>query len=371
MRRARSSLRYEATLARTSPVSQASTTVSGGARRTDRTPWALIRIVFALFVAAIPFEGLDLGLGSISPSRLMGWVLFALALLQPTICFRRPRAAVWCFVVFIAVFGVLGLLRGSVYLDEAKSRIFLLAQMLALTLIASNLLRYRQIFLGTLHTFVGACVLLSVLQLWGVTSAAYSGQRETAFEEDPNNVAAILALGLVAAVGVGYGRSGAGRFTQAVAWVCFGTIGLGVVRTGSRGPFVALAVGIAILVLRRGSAWIRVRNMFIVVAGLSVLIAMASSSETARQRWELTYEKGSLAGREKIYPVAWRMFLERPVLGWGVGTNLLQLGHRLGEGGERDTHNVYLWVLTEDGLIGGIPVLRRDASVRRRRVAGS
>jgi O-antigen ligase len=71
-------------------------------------------------------------------------------------------------------------------------------------------------------------------------------------------------------------------------------------------------------------------------------------------RWEHTLFKGDLAKRDKIMPRAWDMFLEKPLLGWGPVSNLVELGSREGMP-SRDTHNVYLWVLTETGLLGAIP----------------
>ena len=48
------------------------------------------------------------------------------------------------------------------------------------------------------------------------------------------------------------------------------------------------------------------------------------------------------------------MFLDRPIMGWGHEVNTIELGLRLGDR-PRDTHNTYLWVLTEEGLAGGLP----------------
>ena len=109
------------------------------------------------------------------------------------------------------------------------------------------------------------------------------------------------------------------------------------------------------LVMAQGSAWVRARNAFVAAAGMAVLLAMISASEMARTRWELTLEQGNMAGREVIFPAAWFMFLDRPILGWGAQASVYELGKRLGEYHTRDTHNLYLWVLTEDGLLGFIP----------------
>jgi O-antigen ligase len=313
-------------------------------------PALLVRLGFILFVASIPFETVHLGLGTASLSRMLGWIFIVLALLQPAVCFRKPPAAFWWFAAFLAVFLVNRRLQGTPYEGGART----LPQMLVLLWVASNLLRYRGVFLSTLNMLVVSCVVFSLLQLGGVSSSGLAG-RETALEEDPNSAGAVLTLGLVAVVGIAYGRRRSGRLTKVVALLCFGVIGLGVVRTGSRGALVSLAAGIGVLVLQEGSIGLRVRNAVLVATGLVVLIVMSLTWEVSRKRWEATVEQGSMAGRERIYPVAWKMFLDRPVFGWGPGMNIHRLGVRLAERRDLDTHNLYLWVLTEDGLAGSIP----------------
>jgi O-antigen ligase len=61
-----------------------------------------------------------------------------------------------------------------------------------------------------------------------------------------------------------------------------------------------------------------------------------------------------MAGREEIYAAAMDMIAVRPLLGWGPVRNLYELGPRVGWE-RRDTHNLYLWLLTEAGFIGSAP----------------
>ena len=76
-------------------------------------------------------------------------------------------------------------------------------------------------------------------------------------------------------------------------------------------------------------------------------------------RIEATLDKGSLAKREAIFPEAWGMFVESPVIGWGPVNNMEELGTRVGEPDHprRDTHNIFLELLTATGLLGAIPFL--------------
>jgi len=76
--------------------------------------------------------------------------------------------------------------------------------------------------------------------------------------------------------------------------------------------------------------------------------------EAVRERWEKTCLEGDLSGRDEIWPKAWAMFEESPLIGWAPVYHYYELGSRLGEL-SRGTHNLYFWVLIETGLWGALP----------------
>ena len=72
-----------------------------------------------------------------------------------------------------------------------------------------------------------------------------------------------------------------------------------------------------------------------------------------------------MSGRENIFPTAWGMFKEKPFIGWGPIDNKYELGRRLqimygdrvSPDGSKDTHNMFLEILTSTGLFGAVPLL--------------
>jgi O-antigen ligase len=333
------------------PQASPTTRLASPSVRSVRSPNAIISVGFAIFVTSIPFETV-LGLETLSLSRVIGTAFFLLAIsVQPEVCFRRPPLAFWFFLLFYAVFLVNGFFRGSL---KGVGAITLL-QLLVLLWIASNLLRYEKVFELTLVMFGLSCFALSLLQLAGRTGKVIAQDRVTAFDEDPNSLGAVLALGLLAVLCVSYGRRvRRGRVLKMAAWICLAVIAAAVVRTGSRGASLALACGVGVLMLTKGSSWLKFRNFLIAATVLAALVVMVASNEVARRRWLYSVENQSMAGRERIYPAAFRMFLEKPLIGWAAGNQIEELGSRTGSP-RRDTHNLYLAVLIEDGLAGAIP----------------
>ena len=74
--------------------------------RMPNSPMRLIRYAYYAFVFSIPFDAADIGIGSGlgALSRLLGFMCVMVALLQPSLCFRLPPKAFWCFAGYLYIF---------------------------------------------------------------------------------------------------------------------------------------------------------------------------------------------------------------------------------------------------------------------------
>jgi O-antigen ligase len=112
------------------------------------------------------------------------------------------------------------------------------------------------------------------------------------------------------------------------------------------------------LVLRRGSIMVKVLNGVGLVVLLGIFLLVAMQSDVMRARFEETIEEGDLARRERIYPTAFEMFQEKPLLGWGPIASTYELGMRLGHPEEetKNPHNLILFGLVSTGIVGSLPL---------------
>jgi O-antigen ligase len=336
---------------------------AAGARRTrdESEPASVVAWLFYAFVFSLPFE--TVGEGFFEPPTIVGGLLLASTLLQPGLFLRWPPAGFWCFIVYFYLFATLGVLEPARYRADLWRSVALLAQLTTLCWIAYCLMRDRRVAERALLALAAACALLALLQVTGLASRATDVgarvERVTAFGFHPNNLARILTLGLLALVGLTYGR--ARSFFQPVflAWPAVGLVGVALIQTGSRGGLLALGVGLTTLVLRGGSWRTKLLNALgLLVVGAFFAVA-ASQSEIMRERFERTVEEGDLARREQIYPSAWAMFRERPLAGWGPVASTHELGSRLGHPEEdtKNPHNLILYALVSSGVAGSLPLL--------------
>ncbi len=337
-----------------------------------------IRYAFYLFVLAMPFETASTETVSIIGSipMILGLILTAAALLQPRVCFNTPPVAYWCFVGYFVLCLALGATQNLDYRGPVFTKLLTLAQMLLLMWICFNLFRYPEICRNSLLLFVAACAILSVLQVFGVGTVQVAQGRSSLFGDNANTVGTTLSLGLIALVGLTYGRIKVERRITLFAWTVFPIIGTAMVMTGSRGALIALVLGIALLVIRDGTWRTKLKIGSIAVLAIGFLVFAALSDDAMRTRLERSFYQGDTAGRDKIHGHAWVMIFEKPMLGWGPVYNVVELGSRLGRS-VRDPHSLYLSVLTEAGVLGsvlffsGLGLLVKAAWQARLRIEGA
>lgn len=318
-----------------------------------------VRWAFYAFVFSILFEAAPVGV-PVELTKLTGGALILASLLQPHICFRFPPAAVWCFVAYFNIAVVTLILQGGIH-DGTGSRLFVLAQLIFLFWISHNLMRHDRVAREAVLALAASCVVLAALRLLGLTTTTVEAQgrssRLSVFGLDPNQLAGFLAVGMIALIGLAYGVEKSLLRPRFLAWPLVALVAVPFVQTSSRGGLLALAAGLAISVLRRGDLSSRLRTLLIVLIGMGFFGWVTLRSDTLRRRFETTVQTGNLTGRELIYPAAWQMFREKPLLGWGPMRNSVELGDRLRlpHYERMDPHNLVLYVLTATGLVGAIP----------------
>jgi len=192
-----------------------------------------------------------------------------------------------------------------------------------------------------------------------VHSVQTGGQRLSAMGQNSNHAAMILGAGLIALVGLTYGRYNRGWWRRLVGAPLTALLAVAVADTGSRGGILALGLGTMAFMVQGGTLGQRIRNMALTVLIIAAIGVAAFQSEVMRNRFMDTLETGTLTGRELIYPAVVGMIRDRPLFGWGPANNKYELGLRLDERvrRRRGTHNSVLEVLSATGVFATIPFL--------------
>ncbi len=320
----------------------------------------VVRWAFYLFICSLPFE---------YPPRTIPWevttitaaVFLLAALVQPRLLFARiPWAARW-FGLYLYAFLVAFALNSAEY-DEEVWRLFTLLLETALLMVAAaNVLREEDIRRTALRWLVVACVVRAGIQLAGISVSTHvewtGGERISALGQNANHSAMILTAGLLALLSLAYDRPIRGWRRGVLLWGPAAAITIAIVQNASRGAMVALGAGLVAFTFGGRTAGTRVRNALLATFAFIAIAFASYLSPTMRNRFADSASTGFMAGRERIFPVAWQMAVERPLAGWGPTRNKYELGSRLPEQHRprRDTHNLVLEVITSTGLLGLIP----------------
>ncbi|MBQ1047993.1 O-antigen ligase family protein [Micromonospora sp. C51] len=291
-------------------------------------------------------------IGSLLPARDIRVVTIAGALLVPMVLWvvvrgfpAVPKAAVLASVLALTVAVAVYLGPPSTEYGAQKAQTFFLLTVptAAVALLITN--RATLVTLAKVWVAIG-CV-LAVLALVG--EADSSGRATGWSNSNPIWLARAIGAPLVALLWLVYRRA-VGKSALAIGALLLA----GMYATGSRGPMVALMIGL-LLVVTMSAATVRLARAaavtLAVAAGLYLAVMLEVISTTSRIGAILVDFRGELeaSGRGELARATFGVIAEHP---WGVGfgnwvVHVPQPAHRY-------PHNLWLEMLAENGwLIGG------------------
>lgn len=315
--------------------------------------WSLYGFLFSL-----PFDAP--GRLPLELTTITGAVFLAATMLQPRLCYARRPTAFWWFMAYQYVYWTAYVLGGAEYTGDAVRSSLFYIQGLLIFCACFNLMQDERVARKVLLTLLAACALLAVMTVLGIGKfyETESG-RATVLGQNANRAARAFCVGVLIAIGLVFGRPRAALRPTWIAWPIAAFIGLAMIMGGSRGGLLALAVGLWAFSLARTTLGKRIRNIAVSLIAIGVATWGALQSPIMKERLRQATE-GNLAKREEIFPVAFQMFKDRPLIGYGPANHYV-LAVRLGLPPRlhmsRDTHNLFLEVLTAAGVLGAIPFM--------------
>ena len=163
---------------------------------------------------------------------------------------------------------------------------------------------------------------------------ALSGIRYTGFLPNPNSMGALLSCVIVPGIWMFFEKSRT-KFVIVVLAV----LGFMLLATGSRAALCQIFPAVILVVLlysRKPVMWI----FFVSVIGLLFLVATFFISDEIMQRFTST----STSGRVELWQEYWRIGMDNPVLGKGMGW--------IESADMMAPHNGFIFLFVESGLIG-------------------
>ncbi|HKC48595.1 MAG TPA: O-antigen ligase family protein [Gemmatimonadales bacterium] len=319
-------------------------------------PSAILRWALYGFVFSLPFDAP--GRLPLELTTMTGALFLAVCLLQPGLCFGRRPGITWWFLGYTYVYWAAYVVGRAQYTGEAVRSTLFYIQALLIFIACFNLMRDPKIARNVMVVLAFGALVLAMMTILHIGTAKDSdSQRVTVFAQNANRAARVLLAGALAFVGLVVGRPRRALRPAWIAWPGFALIVLAIIMGGSRGGLVAFAAGLWMFSMTGPTIGVRMRNIAVTLVLLGGAAFAAYKSPLMQERIQLAAQ-GNLAKREVIFPAALAEFKARPLIGYGPA-NQYVLAIKLGLPPKlhttRDTHNLFLEVLTATGVLGTVP----------------
>jgi O-antigen ligase len=318
-------------------------------------------LTFLSFIDALPTSS------SLSPAKAVGFLLAAAWLARYASAERGERdlfadlpKLTWALVAFF-VWAMLSLLWAT-SISASTTTLVRYAPNILLIPIAYTAIRTRRDVMLVFGAIVlGAIIAASFSFLQPPDpNTIEEGGRATGTVGDPNELAALLLVGLTLSTGLVLGK-GRAPLLRLLAGFTIALCAGGIFLSLSRGGLIALGVVLVAGTFFAGRWRVALTVMLVTVAAGGVLYFTTLAPLPARER--ITTSNGG-SGRSDIWKLGLRMFRAHPITGVGAGNfSVVSADYALQPGtlvradlvfaeAPKITHNTYLQVLSEMGIPG-------------------
>jgi O-antigen ligase len=122
----------------------------------------------------------------------------------------------------------------------------------------------------------------------------------------------------------------------------------------TRAVWLSFAASVGLLIVRSHNRKLRLICIAVAIVGSLGLLIALSFDDQRRALDNRLRESGPVDFRQAVYAGGWQMFMEKPLLGWGVNQMPTELARHVSGYKESELypHNTYLEILVEHGLAG-------------------
>jgi O-antigen ligase len=145
-----------------------------------------------------------------------------------------------------------------------------------------------------------------------------------------------------------------GRIRGLKAALLLASLPLAILATMTRAVWLSFVASVGVLIVRSRNRRLRRVSIAVAVMGALAILITLSFDDQRRALTDRLQESGPVDFREAVYSGGWQMFLEKPLIGWGVNQMPAELARHVSGYNKKELypHNTYLELLVEHGILG-------------------
>ena len=309
-------------------------------RHPDVPFYEIDRVAFLLLVLGVAARAVVLRQPLLRVERAT-WPMIGLTLLAVASVMQQPfDNHTWCLVAakFIVPFGLFHL-AAVVFVEEQRLRHFELFALLVLAYLCFTSIAF----------LVGAKSLIFPHFILDESLGYHVDRARGPLLQAVANGVSLNLLGVLALHSLLRGR-----IRGLKAALLLAALPLAILATMTRAVWLSFVVSIGVLIFRTHNRRLRRICLAVSIVGTLGLLIALSFDDQRRALADRLQESGPLDFRQAVYTGGWQMFLEKPLLGWGVNQMPSELARHVSGYKEKELypHNTYLEILVEHGLLG-------------------
>jgi O-antigen ligase len=307
----------------------------------------------------IPWEDLIYLPGVGGLIRLLGYfTLFAAIISLPSKKHIRALNAFHYLVIFFIIWNLAAVL-WSIDYDLSSMSAFRYLRLAGLSWLIYEFAGQEKEVIWLIRSYMFGCVLVmsQILNIYftkGYLAAPEMEGRITALNMNENDIALILLLGMGLVYFLLVVKEETAKIWKIIYSVFLPFAAVTMFMTGSRAGLISLLIGGAYLIVLQRKMTIGKRILLLMGLASIFIISLNILPDSVFQRFITTdreFLQGTWTGRLKIYEAGIEAFLNNPLLGVGGGNFEKAVESSIGI---KSSHNAYLGVLVESGMVGFI-----------------
>lgn len=309
-------------------------------RHPDVRFYAFDRVAFAILVVAIAGRGVLLRQNLFNFERA-SWPMLGLTIMAVfSVAGQRFEPQTWSllaakFIVPFAMFHMAGL----VFSNESRLQHFEIYCLIVLA----------YLILTAIAFLFGAHALIFPRFILDADLGIHADRARGPLLQAVANGVSLTLLGLIALHS--YTRA---KLRRTVLLILLAALPIAILATMTRAVWLSFAGVLIAMVLLWKPRHFRNVSLAIAAAVAGVLVVGLSSDQLGAALDERLNERGPVEFRQAVYAASWKMFLARPLTGWGFHQMEDGLPHYVTGYQEKILypHNTYLELLGEEGIVG-------------------